>query len=464
MDGKYLVVSDLHLTDIEENPKGWKIYKSKTYSIDNSFNNLLKKYENENITLVFNGDIIDFDLVVATPEIPDFNVSRNEKKRGLYATEEKSLWKLKKVMYDQENFFKLIVSFLAKGNNLIYVIGNHDREFYFEKLKSFFTEYLLEIAKNNNTIFSKEQIEFYPWFYYKKGEVYIEHGNQYDYYTSFKYILKPTIEKNGVEEIALPMGNLSNRYLMSSMGYFNPHATDYILSAFAYIKHWFVNYAFSKKSLLFNWIWGSILVMFKIISIKKKQKKNGKFNNDLLKKEAENLNMSIKEIDQLNNLRQLPIAYNTFRIIKEFWLDRLFIIFLLIGGTIALALVPIPLWIKLMVPLSAFPLFLFIYELITTGETIFTIEEKIPNYAKKIISIVDTKVVIFGHSHKPRSFPLNKKSIFIDSGTWAPVYNGENPFLLKDGLRNYTYINIKEDRFELKSFLSDKERKLKKIS
>ena len=459
MDGKYLVVSDLHLTDIEENPKGWKRYKSKVYSITKSFEKLLEQCtQNREITLVFNGDIIDFDLVVATPNIPDFKVSRNEKKRGLYPTEEKSLWKLKRVLYDQEDFFTLIASFLSKGNRLVYVIGNHDREFYFEKLQEFFVEYLLEIAEKNSITFSKEQIEFYPWFYYKNGEVYIEHGNQYDYYTSFKYILKPTIKNKGVEEIALPMGNLSNRYLMSSMGYFNPHASDYILSGFAYVKHWLVNYAFTKRSLMFNWIWGSILVMIKMISTKNKLNKNAKYNNELLKKEAKRLNITTKEIDGLNNLRQLPIAYKTFRIIKEFWLDRLFIIFILIGGTIALALVPIPLWIKLMVPLSSFPLFLFIYEMITKGETIFTIEEKIPNYAKKIVSIIDTKVVIFGHSHKPRSFPINNKSLFIDSGTWAPVYSAKDPLRLNQGLRNYIYINIDENRYELKSFLSDKER------
>ena len=93
MNGKYLIVSDLHLTDIENNDDGWKLYKNKLYSIAESFKNLLKNYSHENLTLVFNGDVIDFDLIVAYPETPDFKISGNEKKRGLYSTEEKSLWK-----------------------------------------------------------------------------------------------------------------------------------------------------------------------------------------------------------------------------------------------------------------------------------------------------------------------------------------------------------------------------------
>lgn len=461
MNGKYLVVSDLHLTDIENNSDGWKLYKNKLYSISKSFKKLLDNNSQENLTLVFNGDVIDFDLVVAYPKIPDFTISNNEKKRGLYPSEEKSLWKLKKILYDQEDFFKLIAEFIAKGNKLIYIIGNHDRELYFNKLQVFFIEYLTELAKKSDLNISKEQINFYPWFYYKKGEIYIEHGNQYDYYTSFKYPLKPTIINKGVEEIALPMGNLSNRYLMTSMGYFNPHASDYILSGFAYFKHWLTKYAFTKRSLMFNWIWGSILVMFKILSIKKKQNKVPKGYSDLIDKEAKRLNLTMKEIDSLSDLRQLPITYRTFRMIKELWLDRVILFLILTGGTITLALVPIPLWIKLMVPLSSFPLFFFIYEMITRGETIFTIEEKIPNYAKKIARIIDTKAIIFGHSHKPRSFPIDKNTIFIDSGTWAPVFSIKTPYTLKEGLRNYIYIDVNKDVFKLKSFLSESERNVK---
>jgi predicted phosphodiesterase len=115
-----------------------------------------------------------------------------------------------------------------------------------------------------------------------------------------------------------------------------------------------------------------------------------------------------------------------------------------------------------MVPLSAFPLLFFIYEMITKGETIFTIEEKIPNYAKKIAKIIDTKAIVFGHSHKPRLFPIDKNTLFIDSGTWAPVFNGKTPYILKEGLRNYIEIDINKDIYNLKSLLSEEERYLKK--
>jgi hypothetical protein len=85
--------------------------------------------------------------------------------------------------------------------------------------------------------FDERLVQFGPWFYLVPGEIYVEHGNQYDYYTSFRHVLDPVVDDDGQATLALPMGNLSNRYLMTQMGYFNPHASDFILNAFAYVEH-----------------------------------------------------------------------------------------------------------------------------------------------------------------------------------------------------------------------------------
>jgi hypothetical protein len=58
------------------------------------------------------------------------------------------------------------------------------------------------------------------------------------------------------------------------------------------------------------------------------------------------------------------------------------------GGTVALALVPIPLWIKLMVPLSAFPALFFVYEWLAHGETVFSVESVLHQYALRVARLV----------------------------------------------------------------------------
>ncbi len=452
MSQKYLIVSDLHLCNIEENSDGWKAYKSAKYQINSDFEELLNQHKNQPTTLIFNGDVIDFDLVSDVPKQKDvtFDIYSDEKKRGLQPTEEKSLWKLNIVLNDQKPFFEILSDFLSyKDNNIIYVIGNHDREFHFHSLQITLVEFLKNIANEKKQPFYPENLSFEPWFFYKEGEIYVEHGNQFDYYTSFRYILDPVIVSRDKKEIALSMGNLSNRYLLTSMGYFNPHSTDYILNAFSYFWHWLKFYAFSKRGLVFNWIFGSLKVLGKMVEYRKKLRKKPKNYDEKIEEYAKQKAIPKDKLLKIAQLHQLPIIYNRFRMWKEFWIDRLFLASLLVGGTIALALVPIPLWIKLMVPLSSFPLFFFIYERITQGETIFSIEEKIPSYAKKISEIIDTKIVVFGHTHKTRLFPLSNKTLFCDSGTWAPVYRHDSKEKLQDGLKNYIFVTIENNKTQI---------------
>ena len=60
MGNRYLVVSDLHLTDVEDHPDGWKAYKSSRYLFDEEFGQLVQHFveqrdEGDRLTLVLNG-------------------------------------------------------------------------------------------------------------------------------------------------------------------------------------------------------------------------------------------------------------------------------------------------------------------------------------------------------------------------------------------------------------------------
>ena len=83
-------------------------------------------------------------------------------------------------------------------------------------------------------------------------------------------------------------------------------------------------------------------------------------HREKLDRVARRFDLSFDEIQALGQLHSKPITQRVYRIVREFWLDRLMIAGLMVGGTVALALVPIPLWIKLMVPLSSFPLLFFL--------------------------------------------------------------------------------------------------------
>lgn len=446
MANRYLVVSDLHLADIEDHRDGWKAYKHSRYVFDKEFADLLRRFvgqsgDGDDLTLVLNGDIFDFDVVTAVPEDPPWPLSRLERRHGLEPTEDRSTWKLQHILEDHPRFLEALAGFLAGGHRVVYVMGNHDREFHFQGVQDAFRTAVAHAGHR----FPEEALRFEPWFYWVKGEIYVEHGHQYDYYSSFKHLLCPVVESRRGRKLALPMGNLSNRYLVTRMGFFNPHAVDFILNLFRYLVHWFRFYAFTRRSLAFNWLWGSLVTMVHLLKVKRRVRRKPQDCRTTLEDLAHRFGLPLETVTALEELQRRPITDRFFRVIREFWLDRVLMALLMTGGTVALALVPIPLWIKLMVPLTAFPLFYFIYETLVKGEDVFTHENRLPVYARRIADLLKVRVVTFGHTHKPRLIPLDRDLTFVDTGTWAPIMRRMETWRLDPGYRDYFTLTIDDN-------------------
>lgn len=440
MPNRYLVLSDLHLCDVEEHEDGWKAFKRATFLFDAELDALVEHFvattsEGTRAVLVLNGDIFDFDIVTETPTDAAFHVTADEKRRGLHPTADKSVWKLERMLSFHEPFLRTLARFVGRGHQLVYLFGNHDREFHFPEVQAAFVRALRSAGEDAS--FADDAIRFEPWCFHVPGEIYVEHGNQYDGYTSFRHLLWPTIHQRGEVALALPMGNLTNRLLMNRMGFFNPHASDYILNVYRYITHWFQHYAFSKHSIVLEWLFGSITVVKELLDSKRLLMFEPKQSAAELEKAEKRIGLPRATLEALQELQQPPITTRFFGIVRELWLDRVLLVSILATTTLVLALVPIPLWIKLMLPLAAFPLVYFIYEEIVKGETIFTIEHRLPERARAIGAMLDVKVVTFGHSHKPRVIPLDRDLLFVDTGTWAPIMRRLDDKRLVPGYRNY---------------------------
>ena len=440
----YLVLSDLHLCDVEAHSDGWKAYKHPRYHADEPFCQTLETFaergtSDDERVLVLNGDIFDFDLVTLTPSDAPWPVNHRERSRGLRPTARKSAWKLQRILADHPRWLEGLSRFVAAGNSVVYVVGNHDSELNFPEVAEALFVGLEEAARRQGLRIERKQLRIEPWFYYVPGELYVEHGQQYDYYTSFRYLLHPFVkpQRSKPAFIALPMGNLSNRYLMSQMGFFNPHASDYILNVFRYLSHWLHHYAFSlQRHLAVAWIFGSLAVLGRLFFIKGCLQKDPPDYPKLLEAYAAARALPLAQVHALDALKQPPITNRLFRLIREFWIDRLALAVLMTSGTVTLALVPIPLWIKLMVPLSSFPLLFLIYEWAAHGESIFHIEQSLPRFAAEIAQIFPVQLVIFGHTHKPELLPLGRGVSYVNTGTWAPVWERGNHNVLAAGYRN----------------------------
>ena len=242
-----VIVSDLHLCEAEpihtEFPL-WKKYKSRQFFFDKDFQKFLtaihEKARGETVELILNGDIFDFDSVMSLPKAPPYRITWIEKKRGLHPQEEKSVFKIEKILSHHKKWVRSLREFILYGHRVIFIIGNHDVELHFPSVKKSIVS-ALSLPKD-----FVMNVRFNEWFYISNGDTLIEHGNQHDPYCIADDPVNPFIVRFNRVEVRVPFGNLATRYMINGMGFFNPHVdSNFIMKAEDYVLFFFKYYASS---------------------------------------------------------------------------------------------------------------------------------------------------------------------------------------------------------------------------
>jgi predicted phosphodiesterase len=179
-------------------------------------------------------------------------LSANEREYGLGTTAKESAWKLKQIAQGHQPFFAALGWFVAQGNHIVVVRGNHDVELHWravqkrfirEVKRAYVRQWLQEGGAPPATLEAcREKIRFYPWLYHEPGRIYVEHGGQYDAANHFRDLLNPVLPDEP-EHIELPWGSLFVRYLFNKVEDLHPFA-DNVKPLTRYIS-----WAFRKKPL-----------------------------------------------------------------------------------------------------------------------------------------------------------------------------------------------------------------------
>jgi UDP-2,3-diacylglucosamine pyrophosphatase LpxH len=140
--------------------------------------------------LVIAGDLVDFVGMSVSPLAEEIATEPNEEERlhGLGSAVDHTLAKLRHVASHHRDVFAALARFVAAGNTLVVVRGNHDVDFHWQPVQQAFCAILASHAP-----IAAGGIAFADWFYYEEGRVYIEHGHQYDAYCSYDHVLHPVL-------------------------------------------------------------------------------------------------------------------------------------------------------------------------------------------------------------------------------------------------------------------------------
>lgn len=241
--GDIYVISDLHLAAGMERDS--KYSGTENFFYDESFSRFIQYIiqKKTKCWLVINGDFIDFLRITNIPEkqedfefwqdwlnnigikksLPELQSSilPKELEYGLKTHEYKSVWKLICSGQGHSIFFEALAEWVACGNKLVIVKGNHDLEWYWKGIRNTIR---LMLAQKIVTFSGKEIEEVLEEFIFKglcfsdhsvtfNDSVYIEHGYVYD---KFSHVQGEPLLANK-EELNIPFGSFFNRYLLNNL-------------------------------------------------------------------------------------------------------------------------------------------------------------------------------------------------------------------------------------------------------
>jgi UDP-2,3-diacylglucosamine pyrophosphatase LpxH len=191
-----LVFSDVHLgSDLNDSGP----FVPRSAAVDRDLARLIAHYREEAARgerwrIVIAGDLIDFVGMAVDPkegEELETSLTAEERRNGVGSAEDHARLKLARVAERHADVFDELARFVASGHAVTVLHGNHDIELHWEGLRGDFRRLLTRETPEGARADAEARVEFAPWFFYREGFVYIEHGHQYDPFCATRFVLSP---------------------------------------------------------------------------------------------------------------------------------------------------------------------------------------------------------------------------------------------------------------------------------
>ena len=426
----YLVVSDLHLRGGFNNPT------QGLYHFDEEFADFLRYYRLNRPSprpwrLIIGGDFIEFLYITDLPSSDDpllrgAKFQESEYRYGLGTEAEKSRWKLDRILRSSHPQLLLALArFVAEGNEVIVLRGNHDIEMFWPEVQAHFRRLIAEhhpvdIGYMAMKDLVATRVQFPQWFWYTSKLLYVEHGCQYDPFCSTEHMLNPVVPTCPTR-IQQSIAELSVRYFTNQMKMINAMAAENIMSVSEYI----------------GWVMRGNLAMLPRIArlyagmVRRILAESGRPAAEAEQVVREEHRRRVAALDdhfgwppgtaaKADALHADPVMRHALATARFLALD-------LIGMGVVLALTTAVLlvWhpVRAGVPVVLGTLALLGLVLYVGMLRMRRITEaaQLRHTAEQLADLLHVQHVVFGHSHAAGTWPLSNGRTYVNVGTWVPV-------------------------------------------
>jgi len=425
----YLIVSDLHLRGGFDNPT------EGLYHFDEEFADFLRYYRlhrgsNRPWHLVIGGDFIEFLYITDRPDsnerlLRGCTFQESEYRYGAGTEPAKSRWKLDRILRSSHPQLLLALArFVAEGNYVIVLRGNHDSEMFWPEVQEHFRRLIAEHHPVDISYMAMkdavaQRVQFPEWFLYVPGLLYVEHGCQYDPFCSFQYFLNPVVPEHPTR-IQMSIAELSIRYFTNQMKMMNAMAAENIKSVSEYI----------------GWVLRGNLKMLPRTAglyagmVRRVLAKSGRSDphaESAVRTEHERrvavsderYGLAPGTAATVDAMHATPVMRYRFAMARFLALD------LIAGGLVlALAAAAVLIWYPARVGLLALVAAAAAAGLIAyIGALRFrrvTEAAQLHRTAERLAALFRVPYVVFGHSHGAGTWPMLGGGTYVNVGTWVP--------------------------------------------
>ena len=432
-DSNFIVFSDVHLgADLVQHVRPWTLSRLRQVAkIDRDLATMLDWYrENRDPdrpwTLVIAGDLVDFvGMNIAPLEGSTLKTELNDEERmyGLGSAEDHAVVKMRAVARRHTLVFDRLAAFVGDGHRLCLVRGNHDIDFHWKEAQAAFVEAMVEKVEGlaGDAVARVEfesRVEFFPWFYYVEGLLYVEHGHQFDAMCRYHHLLAP-VRPHDPRRISWSFSDLLlRRVVRPTRG----------LAADGHDSHGFSAYVrFGLRLGLrgaFRLLYRYIAAITNALGVWRHHvsKKAQAIRNEHERKMgelSERMRIGREKLAALAAMWPVPVTGGPFAVLRSVFADLLLAI-LFSAATAALLVLLLPIGYSAPIVGGIFAL-LFAFTLWHRRRRVFDVDPSsaMRRAAGRIADLLPARWVVMGHTHHPLVQAVSETSTYVNLGNWG---------------------------------------------
>ncbi|MDB4976326.1 MAG: hypothetical protein JWN48_4667 [Myxococcaceae bacterium] len=426
----YLLLSDIHLgSDIVTHLRPWAAtsWLLREAEVDQRLVAMLDHYREQQTQrrswrLIIAGDFLDLVGVSLSPrgEGVVTKPTAEEEMHGLGSAADHVVQKLHAIVDRHPTVFAALMRFVAAGNSLVVVRGNHDIELHWRAAQRAMVDAIVQSAPLAQHDEIASRIEICPWFYAVDGLLYVEHGHEFDAMCSYGDPLQPTCLRDPrrirstpfsvlLRHVARPTRGLSS----ASYGYVGMGAYVVLLMHLGLFgsARIAVRYSRACYRLVSECFARAVDTGARGLSrVHRGQAKLRRF--------AQKTGVSTARLEALRALYVLPAVQSLNFVLRSLYLDRIF------AGLLAALLTLLALLVMRSTSLttgllSAIPALLLVGYALVGQHKNTSPKAEMKRGAERIASMFDARWVVMGHTHEPVLTKIASDASYVNLGSWG---------------------------------------------